>query len=444
METSAASPPLVGEIERIRAEIVRFLREERLQPKLEKLKDDDDEARQKLLAEHAPTAWIADAARRAGQIQMVSHAVKFTHPSADGSSLSSLGNSAAGALEIATHSISGEAQSDVVGNAAALDVYKFLRITVDGRTLLERAIAHDAALAAALSDQPATAAEWMDAFAALPAPKGKLSAGKLSKQVYWPLPDDSAQAYHLLAPLFSSSLAHACYARIYADRFSDAAKAAQDARRNRKAHAHGCRDYPDLVIQSFGGSKPQNISQLNSERRGENYLLASVPPVWRSAEIRPPLKTETVFAQKRHFGNRKEVNRLADVLRDFLRNVADAKNNVRIRDTRRQLVADLCDQVLQMAAELRALDHGWSAAADCRLNRAEQCWLDPARSLSDEDFASAWRRGDWKDEVCTNFANWLNLRLQTEKTRFGGPEALEWKNMLDSELRMLREALGDD
>ena len=84
------SPP--GESQRIKAEIARFLREDRLQPKLDKLKDGDDEARQKLILDHQPAVWIADAVRRVGQIQQVTHAIKFTHPSADGASLSSPGN----------------------------------------------------------------------------------------------------------------------------------------------------------------------------------------------------------------------------------------------------------------------------------------------------------------------------------------------------------------
>jgi len=422
----------------IRNAIAAFL-QERLQPKLDKLKDDDDEARQKLIDEHQPAAWIADAARRSEWIQQVSHAIKFTHPSADGSSLSSDGNWQAGALELGTHSLAEERLPDVVGNAAALDVYKFLRLTINGRNLLERATDRDPALTEALSADPAQAAEWAGAFAHLPNPKGKPASHKLAKQLYWPVGDG---AYHLLAPLLSSLVAHAVYQRIAEDRFSEAAKAAREARRAGKAHPHGYRDYPDLAIQSFGGSKPQNISQLNSERRGQNYLLASLPPIWRSAAIHPPLKIETVFG--RYFERRGEVRRLVEGLKKFLRRVADVKNNERIRATRQQIAADLCDQALQMAAELRELEPGWSAGAECRLNLAEQCWLDPQRCLTDEEFATDYQRGDWKDKVCLRFANWLNSRLKTDKTLFGGPEALEWKGMLEQELNMLREEMSDE
>lgn len=423
---------------RIRSTIAAFL-QERLQSKLDKLKEGDAETRQKLLDEHQPAVWIADAVHRSGWIQQVSHPIKFTHPSANGSSWSSAGNPLAGALELGTHSLAGKGIPDVVGNAAALDVYKFLRLTVDGRSLLERAIARDPALAEALSEDPAQAAEWMAAFAALPDPKGKPASHKLAKQIYWPLGNGT---YHLLAPLLSSPLAHAVHRRISEDRFSEAAKAAREAKRKGENHPQGYRDYPNLAIQSFGGSKPQNISQLNSERRGQNYLLASLPPIWQSTAVRLPLKTETVFA--RYFERRREVRRLMEGLREFLRRVADAKNNERIRATRHQIVADLCDQALQMAAELREREPCWSAGAECRLNLAEQCWLDPERYLTDEEFAVCYRRGDWKDEVCLRFANWLNSRLKTDKTLFGGSEALEWQGMLEQELKILREEVGDE
>lgn len=435
----ALSQIAISEPARIKQAITEFL-QGRLQPKLDKLKPDEDETRQKLLAEHQFDTWIADAARRVGQIQQVTHAIKFTHPSADGASLSSRGNSSAGDREVGTHVLGDSMAADVVGNAAALNVYKFLRLTVDGRSLLERAIARDPAFAEALSADPAAAAAFLEAFAGLPEPKGSPASHKLAKQLYWPVQEGT---YHLLAPLFSSSLAHAVYKRINDDRFSDEAKAARDARRNKEPFSGASRDYRNLVIQSFGGSKPQNISQLNSERRGENYLLASLPPTWESPALRAPLKIDTVFS--RYFEQRREVRRLTEALRDFLKRVAKADSNLRIRQTRAELVADLCGEVLYFAAELqRYLEPGWSAGPDCRLNLAERCWLDPARSLSDEDFATHRKQGDWKDEVCLRFGNWLNARLQTDKTQFGSPEALVWQAVLGNELKLLREEFDNE
>lgn len=431
---SALSPP--GESQRLRSAILEFL-QGRLQPKLDKLKDDEDEARQKLLADHLPHHWIADAARRVGQIQQVTHALKFSHPDAKGSSLSTRGNPHAGELDVGTHSLA-DTPPDVVGNAAALDVYKFLRLDMGGQSLLDRAIARDPELAAALSGDAGQAAAWMAAFATLPEANGGPATHKLAKQIYWPLGDGR---YHLLAPLFPTSLVHVMQDGIRQDRFSDEAKAAREARREQRSHPHGYREYPDLAIRNFGGTKPQNISQLNSERYGENWLLPSLPPSWRFDPVRPPLNTESVFS--RRFGNRQEVKRLTWALRDFLVRVADADSNIRIRNKRAELVGDIRDELFQFAAELRELDAGWSQRPECRLNPAEQCWLDPERAAFDQEFAARCRRGDWQEEICLRFGNWLNAAIGTERTPMGQAEAGAWQTVLDDALRMIRLELAD-
>lgn len=435
----APSTEVVGDAEQIRHTITVFL-QDRLQPKLDKLKNGEDEARRKLLAEHEPQTWITDAARRVSQIQQVTHALKFTHPDAKGSSLSAPGNPQAGKFLVGSHTIADALLPDVVGNAAALDVYKFVRLEVDGRSLLDRAIAGDSALATALSDDPDWARKWMAAFATLPEPNDKPTTHKLAKQLYWPLGEGR---YHLLAPLFPTSLVQVVWAGIREDRFSDEAKAAREARREKRAHPHGYREYPHLAIQKFGGTKPQNISQLNSERYGENWLLPSLPPTWQSDPIRPPFFTESVFS--RRFGKRRDVQELTRSLRSFLKSVARPDlNTIDIRNRRAELVIAIRDELLQFAAEIHELDGGWSRDERCRLNPAEQCWLDPKRAATDEEFAARWRRGDWRDEICRRFGNWLNAAISTDRTPLGQAEAEAWQTALDDELRMIRLELAND
>lgn len=434
----APSTEVVGDAEQIQHTITVFL-QGRLQPKLDKLKDGEDDVRRKLLAEHEPQTWIADAARRVSQIQQVTHALKFTHPDAKGSSLSTSGNPHADPLVVGSHTLADALPADVVGNAAALDVYKFLRLDVDGKSLLDRAMAGDPILASALSDDADLARKWMAAFATLPEPNDKPATHKLAKQLYWPLGEGR---YHLLAPLFSTSLAQVVWAGVRKDRFSDEAKAAREARREKRAHPHGYREYPHLAIQKFGGTKPQNISQLNSERHGENWLLPSLPPNWQSDPIRPPFFAESVFA--RRFSNRRDVKELTRILRDFLRSVAKPDlNNIRIRNKRAELVGYIRDELLQFAAEIHEIDGGWSRDERCRLNPTEQCWLDPKRAVTDEEFAAQWRRGDWRDEICRRFSNWLNAAISTDRTPMGQAEAEAWQTALDDELRMIRLELAD-
>lgn len=68
-----------------RAAMENFL-QERMSSKLDKLAADDPK-RSELLAQYAPAAWLADAARRVAQIQTVTHSLKPIHPEARGTNL---------------------------------------------------------------------------------------------------------------------------------------------------------------------------------------------------------------------------------------------------------------------------------------------------------------------------------------------------------------------
>ncbi len=425
-------PPASSEA--IRNAIQTFL-QERLQAKLDKLKEGQDEERNKLLEIHRMQTWIAGAVRRVAQIQQITHALKYIHPDARGSNLKTAGNPNAGATEIGTHSLGEPIAPDIVGNAAALDVHKFLLVDVGGQTLLQRCINKDPALAAAFSDNAETAQVWMAAFSGLANPKGKPASHTLAKQIYWPL---GGGQYHLLSPLFPTSLAHAVWQRLRKDRFSEEAKAARQARRDQRPHPHGYHEYPNLAVQKFGGTKPQNISQLNSERYGENWLLPSLPPQWQSDPVRPPHGVESVFL--RRFGRRRTVWELTELLKKFLASVAD-DNNVRIRNKRAELVRHILDELLQYAAEIQELDGGWTLEAACKLNEAEQCWLDPKRAEADPAFAALRQQGAWQDDVCRRFGLWLNSRLHSDKLPVGLVESLEWQGLLQAELRMIRQEL---
>ena len=422
-----------ADTDKIRAVILEFL-QQRLQPKLDRLKEGEEEKRQKLVEAHQPENWIADAAHRVGQIQQVTHALKYTHPDAKGTSLSALGNPEADELLVATHSIAEYSLPDVVGNAAALDVYKFLRLDAAGKTLLSRAIENDPALQAAFSADDEKTKTWMNAFAGITQSKSGPASHKLAKQLYWPL---EGNHYHLLAPLFPTSLAHNVWQTIRQDRFSDEAKAARAAKRTNQPHAHGYREYPNLVIQQYGGTKPQNISQLNSERHGENYLLPSCPPSWHSAPVRPPLGVETVF--DRSFEYRPGVRRLIGILTRYLYDVR-FRNNIHIRQKRAQLVASICDEFMLFSAELQELEGNWTEDERCRLNRDEMCWFNPHRAEMDKEFSADFTRGDWKEVICQRFANWLNARLLDPKKPlpFGEAAAAQWQAVLDKELSMIR------
>src|SRR6185312_1691722 len=81
-----------------------------------KLKGDDGDADAGSKYDFA--GWIADAARRIGQIQAVTHVLKATHPDARGTSLHVTPSSLPHRAEIGSHLLGGDYAGDVVGNAA--------------------------------------------------------------------------------------------------------------------------------------------------------------------------------------------------------------------------------------------------------------------------------------------------------------------------------------
>tara|TARA_R110002073_G_scaffold68403_1_gene169916 strand:+ start:24488 stop:25741 length:1254 start_codon:yes stop_codon:yes gene_type:complete len=412
----------------------QFLRE-RLQGKLEKLAEDDPK-REPLQAQFQFSTWMASAAARASQIQLVTHSLKPIHSDAKGTNLYVLPADVRFPGLVGSGVLGNVFSRDVVGNAAALDVYKFLKVEYGGQSILERVLQGDEMLVSALSDDAVQAQDWVSAFAGLVSSRDGVASHTKAKQIYWLVGDDPNldDHYHLLAPLYATSLAHHVYQSINEDRFGEQSKEARKARSEKKHSAEGYRDYPNLAVQKLGGTKPQNISQLNSERGGTNYLLASLPPVWKSAQVSVP-NADSVFPR---FGYRENVPELVNNLRVFL---SDDPAPVLVTRNRRDSYLDaLIDELALFASELLMLEPGWSAKPECRLNEAEAFWLDPYRGDNDEVFQAKRDSEDWVPEVRHRFANWVNDALQRHLP-VGDAEHQHWSNYLKKKLDALTEVL---
>lgn len=419
----------IKRVSELRAVIEGFINN-RLQDKLEKGKNNEE--LEKIRRLYQLDNWLADAARRVGQIQLVTHGIKFLNPDARGSSIYLISRAAGEKSYFISTSTLGNRMEDVVGNAAALDVFKFLQIDYEGKTLLNRARENDSILFSALPGTDIQKAEWVAAFAKIIQPKGEPATHALAKQIYFPIGNNK---YHLIAPLFPTSLVHHVFKKIQS-RFDETTKEARKAKREKKPYASGCQEFINLTVQNFGGSKPQNISQLNSVRGGKCYLLPSLPPKWKSQGLKPPLNVKTIFSK---FSFR--VRHQTKVLRKFLLKNKD-RTNISIRDFRRELVAEICDQLLLFAAQIQQMPGGWSAKSECKLSLSQVYWLDPGRAATDKEWEKERQLSDWKEDVCHDFAVWLNESLESDVLHFGDPEYEAWHKLLDHELSLLREAIS--
>ena len=274
-------------------------------------------------------------------------------------------------------------------------------------------------------------------------------------QIYFPLVDaDKANesneySYHLITPLFSSSMAEEVYSRVRETKFGDIQKKISKQSNENKYHAHHLVTFSNLGVQKFGGAQPQNISMLNKGRTfktdpnktwGVTYLLPSQPPTWKN-QLKPPVYTKSLFDERFFYQNIKEdIDYLRDFLLRFERIDLSVKNPERRKWIERWL-ANIIDELLFFAGSIQSLPSGWTAAEDIKLKPAHQYLLDPYRK--DVAFQTVRNAADWQSVVCEDFAHWLNRRLLGKDKKFTPQHEHRrmWVTLLEQPLREHGEIL---
>lgn len=391
---------------------------------------------------HLPTL-LASGAAYAAQIQMATHVAKATHPDLTVKLTTNLNISPAllPVLDVVgTHVLQSDYEVDTTGNGShnkkIYEIFLLLRSKFQGVSILDLLKNDDQDAIRALGGSPEESQKWAKLLSAISAPRSQyIASHSLAKQVYWHVGKDPQKVsdprddtdFHLLAPLYSSSLVHKVYKTVRD--FSDQTSSARNAKKTGQFSDYPVHEYPQLAIQKLGGTKPHNISHLNSERRGENILLASLPPVWRSVELKPLLGTNSIFER---YGRRTEVRQIVKALLAFLKTSPPA--NFETRTRRNAFLNDLMDDFLQLSAELRSLEPGWSQTTDCYLSSAEKHWLDPEGVEQACTESGLPLPTETADRVSTLFANWLNAQLR-DPLPMDDTTFLEWRNQMQEQIK---------
>ncbi|MDC5842324.1 type I-F CRISPR-associated protein Csy1 [Vibrio europaeus] len=394
------------------AQIQTFI-EERYQAKREALEKEQEKARQKastakdfeeveatyatkrekMAHDFVLSNWLDSAAKRASQISMATHAIKFTHSSAKGTNVlaADLGQDN---RYLDTASLTSPA-IDAVGNAAALDVARLLQLSGDdGKSLLDFLKLDDATPLKALAENETQLTEWAEGLKAA-LQDATPSSHTLGKQVYFPIGEDE---YHLLAPLYSSSLSQAIYQQIHYSRYSQEMVAAREARKKQLPHSEPVIAYPNLAVTIAGGSKPQNVSQLNSGRGGRNYLFSARPPEWQS-QLKAPLNSDNIFNHSEiRFATKFSIKHLVGFLTKL--NQQEQESNLFIRNKIKQVIDEVIDEVFAKVSQWQAMPCGWSDQA-LELPALQRRWLDPEHP--------EWDQHDqqWQQDIANAFGCWL-------------------------------------
>ncbi|MCF7964019.1 MAG: type I-F CRISPR-associated protein Csy1 [Methylobacter tundripaludum] len=358
--------------------------------------------------------WLPDAAKRAGWLSMLSHPGKFTHPSAKTSAIIA---DAQPKPDGFLRTGNADTDLDVLGNAAALDVHKFLSLTLtDGQTVLAHLEQTSAAIQAQFELSTLPFSELQQGLLAIKQSSDTAKTSEKIKQVYFPVGD----GYHLLSILTPSGLMFKLKEAINVLRFSDEAKQAREDRRHQVHNAQGFDELYNLSVIGFGGTKPQNISVLNNQNGGTAYLLPSLPPQLETRAIQPP---KTGF-----FSDSLYYKHYQDSFKALHRLLMVNHNTIDIRDGRDYWISSIAEQIIEKVWQFRQLPPGWSDATNLPL--AQKIWLDAAYNEQREN------QDAWLDEIIRSITGWFHIAY---KKTVGEDKAVF---LGDVELAYIRTVLG--
>lgn len=335
--------------------------------------------------------WVVDAAKRAWQLSLVSHPSRFSHPSAKTTNIiASAREKSDGFLR------TGNIESDLdvfVGNAAALDVYKFLSLVLkDGKTILEHLEDRTDLIQKLFSKLNASYSEIEQGLLAIKKTEKERKTSDKVKQVYFPT--GIKDEYHLLSILTPSALMFELKDRIRDMHFSDSTKEARACRRLNTHHEQGYSEIFGLNVIGYGGTKPQNISVLNSQQGGTTYLLPSAPPNLAERKVNPP---RTDF-----FTESLRAKWFAEEFENFHNALKSDLNNVHVRRKRDKAIRSVVHQVVDRLWVFRTLEIGWSESDNYKnLPQYQKIWIDQKfRDYRQHDFS-------WFDSVKRAIARWF-------------------------------------
>jgi CRISPR-associated protein Csy1 len=343
----------------------------------------------------SPETWFPNAAKRAGQMSLATHPCTFSHPSSrknkNGYATPVIADACKKRVDGYLRSGNVVVETDALGNAAVLDVYKFLTLEMEDSKKLIEHIQEDSKLAVGLlTIQTANYESLKSGFLKMTESDDNsdtITSSKI-KQVYFPVND----SYHQLSILSNSGIIYELKKRIDNLRFSDEVKELRELKRNKVYSERGFAELYNLTTIGYGGTKPQNISVLNNQNAGKAHLLMSVPPTLQKRNIHFP--KENFFRESFRYYEYREV---FDALHKLFKT---DYNNKRIREGRDYRLQDLMDRIINKMWAVRAVSKEQYWPEHSKLKPHQKIWL------CDEYYQTREDENVWLDKLCEEIASW--------------------------------------
>lgn len=386
------------------------------------------------------------------RIVKVTHPLKFSHPTANNEGI--LVNEVCNRPIITTASLQKKDYDLAHNNGALITVSRFLALRLHKNMIFDEILENKFEFLAGFYQNEEQYARWITGFSNF-VEERNIKSINLIKQVYFPIAiNDKPYKYHLIAPLFPSSLSQRLYDDISKIKFGKITGDAKKQKNIDKFHAIAVQSYSHLSVIKFGGTKRQNISLLNHERAwkadkndkdafGISYLLNAAPPQWQS-QLKPPMYQKSFFYDG---GLKIKTKDAVDGLRKMLLIFENAgisqKEKNRLQGIQKWVRA-IAEDVIDFVELIHTIDAGWSATEKIKLKREHQYLLDPYRS--DAEFQSNWQSTDWQMLVLDDFSEWLNWALTKDKKIVGQQPSIDnWhsKKWIEVFEPILREFINE-
>jgi CRISPR-associated protein Csy1 len=367
--------------------------------------------------------WLPNAARRAGQISLATHPCTFSHPSAgknkNGKTTPIFAKSKAsedGFLRSGNVTV----DTDALGNAAALDVYKFLTLIMqDGDTLISH-IQNDTELAnKLLSVEDGDMLSLKEGFLAMVTPSGETVTSSQIKQVYFPI-NPANKEYHLLSILTHSGHLFELRKRLDHLRFSEETKVAREQKKNNQFSNSGYQEIYNLTTIGYGGTKPQNISVLNNRYAGKAHLLRSLPPELSPRSIRLPTRN--------FFGDVIHPKALKETFQAFHKLLSSDYNNINIRKGIKYRVQEYVDHLILKMWQVRTAFGELEHSRPMLERSYQKIWLFP------EYEQQRIENQEWLDELIKDATRYFMANYKKSVKQpliLGDSEFQAFKNLIE-------------
>jgi CRISPR-associated protein Csy1 len=397
------------------------------------------ELHEKSAIEFSRQVWLPNASKRAGQISISTHPCTFSHPSArknkngDVTPIISDANRRDDGF-LRTGNV--EVQSDALGNAAALDVHKFLTLIMpDGKQLIEHIKEETPLAVSLLTINSKSYSELRDEFLAMVTSSTELVTSSKIKQVFFPVED----AYHQLSILTNSGMIFELRKRLNKIRFGEDEKekellqSLRAKKRNNEFSEDGYREVFGLTTIGYGGTKPQNISVLNNRNGGKAQLLNSMPPILETREIH--------FPQNDFFKNSISIWEFKSTFYSLhYLYKRDYPKNKEIRDERDKYYGEIVDRIIERMYAVRDVSIKQYYEKNSKLRHHQKVWLIESESYIEE----RERDDEWLKKLIEDIARWIintgykKVVGNKEFIKFGKGEYLYLLSLLEEQKESFR------